>query len=274
MAGIESPSNPVVRDIARAVEARTHFLLEGEKPILEAVAAGIPLEHLLHDGASGPAGSPRSRPRGPGSSRAPCSSGSPTRRRRSTCSRSLAAATCRSPRSSGRPGPVVFLFGVQDPGNLGAIVRVAEAAGAAGVVAAPGSADFFHPASRPRERRQRPADPGLGARLVRAVRGGREGGRALDRGSGRGRRRGSLRRSPRAGVRARGRRRGTGPSRGRVPLPRPAAHDPDAGARRLAERRRGGGAGALRGRRSAGEADAEAAAKRTAPSHRFRPSER
>jgi TrmH family RNA methyltransferase len=40
---------------------------------------------------------------------------------------------------------VVFLFGVQDPGNLGAIVRVAEAAGASGVVGASGSADFFHP---------------------------------------------------------------------------------------------------------------------------------
>jgi TrmH family RNA methyltransferase len=45
----------------------------------------------------------------------------------------------------GREGPVVFVFGIQDPGNLGAIVRVAEAAGAAGVVSAPGSADFFHP---------------------------------------------------------------------------------------------------------------------------------
>ncbi len=39
----------------------------------------------------------------------------------------------------------MFVFGIQDPGNLGAIVRVAEAAGAAGVLAAPGSADFFHP---------------------------------------------------------------------------------------------------------------------------------
>jgi TrmH family RNA methyltransferase len=45
----------------------------------------------------------------------------------------------------GRPGPVVFVFGIQDPGNLGAIVRVGEAAGAAGIVSAPGTADFFHP---------------------------------------------------------------------------------------------------------------------------------
>src|SRR5262249_57721262 len=44
-----------------------------------------------------------------------------------------------------REGPVLFLFGVQDPGNLGAIVRVGEASRCAGVVAAPGSADFFHP---------------------------------------------------------------------------------------------------------------------------------
>jgi TrmH family RNA methyltransferase len=34
---------------------------------------------------------------------------------------------------------------LQDPGNLGAVVRVAEATGCAGVVAAAGSADFFHP---------------------------------------------------------------------------------------------------------------------------------
>jgi TrmH family RNA methyltransferase len=44
-----------------------------------------------------------------------------------------------------RPGPVLFLFGIQDPGNLGAAVRVGEAAGCAGVLAAPGSADFFSP---------------------------------------------------------------------------------------------------------------------------------
>ena len=40
---------------------------------------------------------------------------------------------------------LVVACGVQDPGNLGAIVRIAEASGASGVVATPGSADLFHP---------------------------------------------------------------------------------------------------------------------------------
>ena len=48
-------------------------------------------------------------------------------------------------RGTGRPPLVVVACGVQDPGNLGAIVRIAEASGATGVVASPGSADLFHP---------------------------------------------------------------------------------------------------------------------------------
>jgi len=46
---IESPSNPLIREIARGLEDRTLLLLEGEKTILDAVSAGIPLEHVLHD---------------------------------------------------------------------------------------------------------------------------------------------------------------------------------------------------------------------------------
>jgi len=40
---------------------------------------------------------------------------------------------------------IVGLDAVQDPGNLGTIVRTAEAAGASGLVALPGSADAFAP---------------------------------------------------------------------------------------------------------------------------------
>jgi len=51
---IESPSNPVIKQIARSLEERTHLLLEGEKTILDAIAAGIQLEHLLHDSSVRP----------------------------------------------------------------------------------------------------------------------------------------------------------------------------------------------------------------------------
>jgi TrmH family RNA methyltransferase len=145
VAAIESPSNPLIRQIARALEERTHLLLEGEKTILDAVAAGAPLDHVLHDESVRPgrlAMLTSTRPRLV--SRAVlerlADSQTPQHliaivRRRDVPSAEILA----------RPGPVVFVFGIQDPGNLGAIVRVAEAAGAAGVVSAPGTADFYHP---------------------------------------------------------------------------------------------------------------------------------
>lgn len=42
-------------------------------------------------------------------------------------------------------GPVVVLAGVQDPGNVGTVIRAAEAAGAAGVLTLDGTADPFSP---------------------------------------------------------------------------------------------------------------------------------
>lgn len=42
-------------------------------------------------------------------------------------------------------GLAVVLYGVQDPGNLGTVVRTAAAAGAAAVIAAGPCADFFNP---------------------------------------------------------------------------------------------------------------------------------
>ncbi|MGH9315584.1 MAG: TrmH family RNA methyltransferase, partial [Thermoanaerobaculia bacterium] len=113
--------------------------------IVDAVAAGVALEHLLHDASVRPgrlAALSRARPQ---------LVSRKVRERLAdtqTPQHLLAVAKRRDVPAAeilGRPGPVVFLFGVQDPGNLGAIVRVAEAASAAGVAAAPGSADFFHP---------------------------------------------------------------------------------------------------------------------------------
>ena len=45
------------------------------------------------------------------------------------------------------PALVLGVVGVADPGNLGALVRVAEAAGASAVIVAPGGARPFGPKS-------------------------------------------------------------------------------------------------------------------------------
>jgi TrmH family RNA methyltransferase len=145
MPPIASASNPLVKEIARNLEQRTHFLLEGEKAILDAVAAGLRLEHVLHDEsvrAGRLAAATKAAPRLV--SRAVLERLADTK----TPQHLLAVARRRDVPVAeilAGPGPVVFVFGIQDPGNLGAIVRVAEAAGAAGVVGAPGTADFFHP---------------------------------------------------------------------------------------------------------------------------------
>lgn len=142
---IASASNPLIREIARSLDERTHLLLEGEKTILDAVAAGVTLEHLLHDGSVRPgrlAALTSAHPRLV--SRAVlerlADSNTPQHLLAIARRRDVPVAEILS-----RPGPVVFVFGIQDPGNLGAIVRVVEAAGGAGVLGAPGTADFFHP---------------------------------------------------------------------------------------------------------------------------------
>jgi TrmH family RNA methyltransferase len=140
---IESASNPLIREIARSLDEHTHLLLEGEKTILDAVAAGITLDYVLHDASVRPG------------RLAALTSAHPSLVSRAVLERLadsktpqhlLAIARRRDVPVAAileRTGPVVFVFGIQDPGNLGAIVRVAEAGGASSVLAAGKSADPF-----------------------------------------------------------------------------------------------------------------------------------
>ena len=102
---LESPSGDITRDIVRALEAGAVDVVSVTAPVMAALS--------------------------------PVRSPSPV------------VALARRPDAAAarpfRPEPplVVIALDVQDPGNVGAIIRVAEAGGATGVIAAAGSADPF-----------------------------------------------------------------------------------------------------------------------------------
>ena len=147
---IRSRSNPTFRRLRRAARERgDHALLEGPDLIAEAVASSVPLEAVL--------ATPE------------FLSGAEARRLQDQLPRppleaspALLAelADADSPRGTVALGhlprrgidslPVaagayLFLDGVQQPANLGALARVAEAAGATGLALAPGSVHPNHP---------------------------------------------------------------------------------------------------------------------------------
>ncbi len=142
---ITSTKNPVVKLARRVASGREPGLLlaEGAHLVAEALAAGVEIEHSLvcdHDLA----GELRARAR----QHDDCSAEVLARASSLTTSPGV-LAICRIPQWSaddlfrGRHPFVVFAAGVRDPGNLGSLVRTAEAAGASGFVALSGSADPF-----------------------------------------------------------------------------------------------------------------------------------
>jgi TrmH family RNA methyltransferase len=142
---IESPRNARVQSLLRAVEAKELFVVEGEKLIADAAVAGFQFESVFHDPAL-KAGrlAAISRLRPAAVSREVlarfCDSRTPQHvvalaRRREVSAAEVLAGT----------GPAVFLFDVQDPGNVGAVARVVEAVGGSGMIRSEGTADFCHP---------------------------------------------------------------------------------------------------------------------------------
>jgi TrmH family RNA methyltransferase len=145
---IESPKNARVQSLLRARDAGTVFVLEGEKFVLDAAAAGFAFEEIFHDAGVKPGRLAR------------LSGQKPTPVAREVLARFCDAKTPQhvvglarrkeTPAAEilARPGDAVYLEGVQDPGNLGAVARVVEAVGGAGLLVSDGSADLFHPRAR------------------------------------------------------------------------------------------------------------------------------
>jgi TrmH family RNA methyltransferase len=146
---IESPANPLlklVRRLARGGRRDARFLLEGRKLVRAALASGVDVERALV--ARGRADEEVRDLESRGievleASERTFQSVSSVRSPEGI----LAVALRPSQPASGLPagGIVVVSAGIQDPGNLGALARIAEAAGAGALVILKGSADPFSP---------------------------------------------------------------------------------------------------------------------------------
>ncbi len=147
---VSSRRNPLVARYRAAAQGETPgvVLLDGVHLVTEALDAGLPLLHVTF--AAGALAIPEVRalaarlePLGIEHAAAtPMAMAAISPVRSPSDAVALASEPSPAPRE-GTPALLVIAADVQDPGNLGAIVRVAEAGGATGVVAAGTSADPF-----------------------------------------------------------------------------------------------------------------------------------
>ena len=151
MPRISSRQNPIVARFRAAIhnEDRKALLLDGPHLIAEAIAAGITIEHALvssADTAKTEIAALVQTLEAHGTLVSEATSAvmaavSPVRS--SSAMVALGARPSPADVFAGRDTLVAIACGVQDPGNVGAIVRVAEAASATGFIAAGPTADPF-----------------------------------------------------------------------------------------------------------------------------------
>jgi TrmH family RNA methyltransferase len=154
---IRNPSLRRVRELSASAEARLEaglYLLEGPAPLREALEAGARPAEVLVSGRldrdeGGPALLAALAARGiepRAVSQGVLERAAPTRHGRGALALLPLPPDPEDPAAVlGGEGPVVILEGVQDPGNLGSIVRCAEAFASAGVLALRGGADPWGP---------------------------------------------------------------------------------------------------------------------------------
>ncbi len=151
---IASPQNKKIKDIRRLLRCKGEWtLLEGPHLVAAALEAGTALETVL---ATAPF---LATPEGRRLTTAMAAMTAPPlvvepkvlERLADADSPRGIAALARLPRGGAEALPAVpgglylYLEGLQDPGNLGALARTAEAAGAAGIALSPGAASPNHP---------------------------------------------------------------------------------------------------------------------------------
>lgn len=141
MRHIESSANPLVKTLRRLAHPRkreAQFLLEGKKLVDAALATGIEIEAIVVSSAY------RSTP--PQDVAVVELDDALFRKVSTLASPEGILAIARRPLPSlPRAGLIAVAAGVQDPGNLGALARVVEASGAAGLIVLKGSTDPFGP---------------------------------------------------------------------------------------------------------------------------------
>ncbi len=150
---ITSTQNPLVRQIRSLVSSAQErrsgrvFVLEGVRLVADALAAGAITESILYAAdqlATTPAGRDLLRrlltlPQAQAAAEHVVAAAADTRQPQGV------VAVVRQPQLAVRPGLRLVLDGIQDPGNLGTLLRSAAAVGAGLVVTTGGSCDAFSP---------------------------------------------------------------------------------------------------------------------------------
>ena len=148
---IRSARNPAVafvRSLQRGSARRRagHTVVEGPKLVAEALRAGVVVSVLCVEEPSPAAAAVADDATVLGVQVRHCTEGVfNTVADTETPQGILAVIAMPDPPSIPGPALLLVLDGVQDPGNVGAMVRSAAAAGATGVICAPGTADTYSP---------------------------------------------------------------------------------------------------------------------------------
>lgn len=149
---IASRQNPIVRrfrDVASGSAGPGWMLLDGEHLVREALASGVRIEVAAFSAAAVDRLAPLASALETAGARVLTASDSaldamsPVRRPSGLAAVAVRPSPAPDEVFRGQPALVLILDGVQDPGNVGAIVRAAEGCGATGLITAGGTADPF-----------------------------------------------------------------------------------------------------------------------------------